>query len=301
MLNRILIVLAGIYSVTLATPGRQLTAAEPEVLAVWPDQPPDEPAGIGEEHAMPANPKDSAPTLRITNVTKPTLSVFRPAPEKQTGSAFIICPGGGHRILAWDKEGTEVAQWLNTLGVTAIVLKYRVPARDENQRWRAAVQDAQRSVSVVRSKSAEWQIAPDRIGILGFSAGGETAALTALFSQRKYSSIDDTDKIPHRPNMAVLVYPAYLVAKDGHSLQPYIEVTGASPPMFFVHAGDDGVSPLNSICLYMKLREAKVPAELHVYGSGGHGFGLRPSKHACSKWPERCADWLNQNGWLTKR
>jgi acetyl esterase/lipase len=274
------------------------SAAEPEVVAVWPEQPPDEPGNIGAETTEPGKPGEQPPTTRITNVTRPTLTVYRPAADRDTKTSVIICPGGGHRILAWDKEGTEVAAWLNRLGVTGIVLKYRVPARDEQQRWRAAVQDAQRAVSLVRSKAQSWELAPDRIGILGFSAGGETAALTALFDERKYSAVDDVDQVSQRPDFAVLVYPAYLIEKDVPRLQSYLRVTDRTPPIFLAHAGDDRVSCLNSVVLYTELKKANVPAELHVYVAGGHGFGLRPSEHACSTWPQRCEEWMKHMQWL---
>jgi acetyl esterase/lipase len=141
-----------------------------------------------------------------------------------------------------------------------------------------------------------------RIGILGFSAGGHlTAAAATNFDRRAYSAVDDIDKISCRPDFAVLVYPAYLLTKDGSALAPQIRVRKECPPMFFAHAGDDPISPRNSVLMYLALKRAGVPAELHVYASGGHGFGLRPSKHPCSRWPGSCADWLRDQSFVKKK
>jgi len=214
----------------------------------------------------------------------------------------VICPGGGYNILAWDLEGEEVAAWLNSLGVTGIVLKYRVPRRPDQAKDKPPVgplQDAQRAVSLVRSKAAEWGIDPKRIGILGFSAGGHlTAAAAANFDRRAYDALDDVDRVSCRPDFAVLVYPGYLVEKGTDQLAPDIRVRKECPPAFFAHAADDGVPAENSVAMYRALRKAGVPAELHVYAAGGHGFGLRPSARPCSTWPQRCADWLRAQGFL---
>jgi acetyl esterase/lipase len=212
----------------------------------------------------------------------------------------VICPGGGHYILAYDLEGTEVAEWLNSIGVTGIVLKYRVPAREREQRWRAAVQDAQRAVSVVRSRAEEWGVDPERIGILGFSAGGETAGLTALFEdERTYDAVDSSDQASCRPNFAILIYPGGFVDREDQ-LRDHIKVSSTTPPMFFVHALDDGVSPFHSVALFSELKNAGVPAELHVYSAGGHGYGLRRTELPVTQWPARCSDWMHQMGWLAQ-
>jgi acetyl esterase/lipase len=277
-------------------------AAEPTVIPLWPGKPP------GETKELPPEQDINKPTdkliggrkiIKLANVSTPTLSVFRPAKDKDTGAAVIICPGGGHHILAFDHEGTEVAEWLNTLGVTGIVLKYRVPARDKNKKWSAAVADAQRAVSLVRSKAGEWGIDPKRIGILGFSAGGQTAALTTLFlDDRQYPAADEIDKVSSRPDFTVLIYPWDLVEKAEPKLQPHVRVAKECPPMFLVHAFDDGVTVNNSLVLALEARKAGVPCELHVYSTGGHGFGIRPVGGPVAEWPKRCEEWLRKSGYV---
>jgi acetyl esterase/lipase len=283
---------------------RAAMAGEPETLNLWPALPPGETAPLPAAEADLTKESENLIAgkrlIRLGNVSTPTLAIYRPAPEKDTGAAVVICPGGGHHILAYDLEGTEVAEWLNTIGVTGIVLKYRVPARHPDKRYLAAVQDAQRAVSTVRAKAADWKIDPARIGILGFSAGGETAGLAAIFEDRQYDAIDDIDKVSARPDFAVLVYPAYFVEPDTVTLKPYVKVTEKTPPMFLVHAIDDPVSASNSLMLTQALKQAKVPAELHVYSTGGHGYGLRRTEQPVTAWPDRCADWLRESKWLVK-
>lgn len=276
------------------------TAVEPLVtLDVWPGEVPGEKDDIGPEQLAPETP--NRPVDRIQNVTKPTIAVYKPEADKDTGAAVLICPGGGYNILAFDLEGTEVAQWLNSIGVTGIVLKYRVPRRKDREKHDAPLQDAQRAMSLVRSKAAEWKIDPQRIGILGFSAGGHLSATTATNSDRRnYEAIDAVDDVSCRPDFAVLVYPAYLLKDNSDELAPEIRVTEATPPIFFAHAGDDRISPENSIRMFLALKQAGVPGELHVYASGGHGFGLRPSEHPCYTWPDRCAAWMKSRGLLEK-
>jgi acetyl esterase/lipase len=163
------------------------------------------------------------------------------------------------------------------------------------------VQDAQRAMSIVRSRAGEWKLDPQRIGILGFSAGGETAALTTCFGEdRQYEPVDDVDKVSSTPNFAVLVYPAYLVQKDNATLQEYIKITAKTPPMFFAHAQNDPIHCGNSVQMALALKNAGVPAELHLYSEGGHGFGLRKTDDPCTSWPQRCQDWLTRSGWLAK-
>jgi len=283
---------------------RSAAAVEPsEILNVWPDQPP------GKATELPAEAdltKDTDNLIagrrlqRIGNVSTPTLAIYRPDPDKDTGAAVVICPGGGHHILAYDLEGTEVAEWLNSIGVTGIVLKYRVPARDPDRRWLAAVQDAQRAMSLVRSKAEDWKIDPARIGILGFSAGGETAGLTAIFEERQYDKIDDVDAVSSRPDFAVLIYAGGFAEKDNATLKPYVKVTSQTPPMFLVHAIDDPVPVANSLLLTGALKQANVPAELHVYSTGGHGYGLRRTEQPVTAWPDRCTAWLQESGLLKK-
>lgn len=292
-----------VFTAALFLLSPSVLASEPAItLDLWPGKPP------GETEELPPEvdtTKDSDQLIagrrvaRIGNVSTPTLAVYQPPAEKRTGAAVVICPGGGHYILAYDLEGTEVAEWLNSLGVTGIVLKYRVPARDPDRRWLAAVQDAQRAMSLVRSRAEPWQIDPARIGILGFSAGGQTAALAACLSdERQYEPIDDVDEVSARPDFAVLVYPGGLLNDQNTALADYVHVSRSTPPMFFAHAQDDRVHPANSLLLALALKRANVPAEVHLYASGGHGFGLRSTDAPCTSWPARCEEWMRQSGWL---
>lgn len=289
--------LATLFTLCLTTvvPAQQ---SRPEI-PLWPGVAPNEPGNIGEEVAERRKGEEPS-TLRITNVTKPTLTVFKPPAGKATGAAVLVCPGGALRILAWDKEGTEVAEWLNSIGVTAFVLKYRVPTRQKEQRWLHGLQDCQRAMSIVRARAKELELDPKRIGILGFSAGGFLAGMTSTsFTERQYKPIDDADKVSSRPDFAVLVYPAYLVSGKTKTLEAHVKVPANAPPMFFAHAWNDRVLPESSIELFKALRSHKIPAELHVFDSGGHGFGLRKSKEPASYWPELCERWMRRNGWLT--
>ncbi|MFN4258691.1 MAG: alpha/beta hydrolase [Gemmataceae bacterium] len=284
--------------------GMAMAADKPLTLDVWSGPAPGEVGKIEEEKLVEGKPGQRT-VKRLTNVSKPTLTVFKPAADKDTGAAVLICPGGGYNILAWDLEGEEVAAWLNSIGVTGVVLKYRVPRRGKltsDGQPIAPLQDAQRALRLVRSKAKEWGIDPDRIGILGFSAGGHlSAAVATNFDQCSYEPMDDVDKLSSRPDYAVLVYPAYLLSKDNLQLTPHIRVSKDTPPTFFAHASDDRILPDNSVQMYLALRRAGVPAELHIYAQGGHGFGLRPSEQPCSTWPARCAEWLKAQGILEKK
>jgi acetyl esterase/lipase len=285
-------------------------AAEPLVLPVWPEAVPADSSTTGPERVRAPSEAPTKNAKWITNVTKPTVTIFRLAKDKNTGTAMIICPGGGYWNLAWDLEGEEVATWLNTAGVTAVVLKYRVPRRPGQPEPLPApgpLLDAQRAVSLIRSRAAEWEIDPKRIGIGGFSAGGHLAVATAThFDRRGYEPIDEIDKVSCRPDFAVAVYPGYLIAQypagvetNKNLLAPYIRIPAETPPIFLVHASDDTVAGAeNCVVMYLALKNANVAAELHVYAQGGHGFGVRPSNLSCSTWTDRCLAWLQDQGML---
>jgi acetyl esterase/lipase len=216
---------------------------------------------------------------------------------------MLVCPGGGYWNLAIDLEGEEVAAWLNTAGITGIVLKYRVPRRPGQPEPLPApgpLLDAQRAVSIVRSRAGEWEIDPHRIGIVGFSAGGHLALATATnFDRRAYEPIDDLDSVSCRPDFAVPVYSGYLVEKETGALASSMRIPAGTPPVFLVHAGDDTEAGAeHSVGMYLALKRAGVPAELHVYATGGHGFGVREKGHPCCTWPQRCVDWLRDQGML---
>jgi len=279
------------------------------VVELWPGEAPEETGHIGPERNRMSPKLDrkqvevTEQTRLIADVTKPTLTMYRPAKEADTGTAVLICPGGGYWDLYWQLEGEEVAAWLNSIGVTGIILKYRVPRRPDEPKAEPArrpLQDAQRAVSLVRSKAGEWKLHPQRIGIVGFSAGGHLAIATATgFEKRTYEPRDGVDDISCRPDFAIAVYPGYLKPKDKDELAPGLHVPPGTPPVFLAHGGGDIISPPeHSVLMYLALRRAGVPAELHIYAAAAHDFGVRPSEHPCSTWTTACATWLRHQGFL---
>lgn len=284
-------------------------AAEPSVttLTLWPGTPPgDEQVTLPPEGDL-TKPDDpliaGRRIIKLGNVSTPLIEVHRPPAALANGTAVIVCPGGGHYILAWDLEGTEVATWLNSLGVTAIVLKYRVPSRTrETKPWQAAVQDAQRAVRLVRAHAEAWNIDPQRIGMLGFSAGGATAAITALrHHEQHYPPVDATDRLSARPNFALLIYTGGLYDAEKKALREVVTVPDDAPPFFFVHAWDDNVSVQNTLLLASALKEKSIPTAVHVYPHGGHGYGLRATAEPVTTWPARAEEWMRRAGLLGVR
>ena len=233
------------------------------------------------------------PVIRLGNVSTPTLTVYTPT-GKNTGAAVVVFPGGAYRILAIDLEGTEVCDWLNSAGITCVLVKYRVPDSGPYPKSSAALQDAQRALGIVRAHATEWHIDPQRIGVLGFSAGAHlSAALSTHFEQRLYDPIDDADKTSCRPDFAVIVYPGYLaLAEQNFAANPEIRVTGQTPSSFIVQAEDDPVHVENSTVYFLALKNAKVPAEMHIYANGGHGYGLRRTDLPVTGWPQLVENWL---------
>ena len=279
-----------------------LTASASESMALWPKGAPGEKGDIGVEKDT-TKPGEGLvggkPVVRIGNVSVPTLTIYRPPKHKNTGAAVVVCPGGGYRILAMDLEGTEVCQWLNSAGITAVLLKYRVPARQGLERYAAPLQDAQRALGLVRFHAAEWHIDSKRIGIMGFSAGGHLSAVASTrFEKRTYDPVDEADQVSCRPDFTMLVYPAYLIRKEGPDLSPELTVTSNTPPTFIVQAEDDHVRVENSLFYYLALKKAGVPAEMHLFASGGHGYGLRESDKAVVSWPKRAVEWMRKLGVL---
>ena len=289
-----------VASLILACPA--LRADKPTVLAVWPGKVPGDYGSIGEERFRSAAESPTKDAKWLTNVTRPTISIYRPPKDKNTGAAMLVCPGGGYWNLAWDLEGEEVAAWLNSVGITGVVLKYRVPRRAGQPELLPApgpLLDAQRALSLVRSRAREWDIDPNRIGMVGFSAGGHLVLSTATnFDKRAYEPIDAVDTVSCRPDFAVAVYPGYLASKAG-SLESYMRIPPGTPPIMLVHANDDTVaSAENSAVMYLALKRAGIPVELHVYAAGEHGFGVRKSAKPVSTWTDRCVDWLRNQGIL---
>jgi len=284
---------------------------KPLVVELWPGKAPEEIGNLGAELERPS-PKLSRKevevtdsTKLITNVTKPTITIHRPAKEKDMGTAIVICPGGGYWNLYWELEGEEVAAWLNSIGVTGVILKYRVPRRPDDVKGEPArrpLQDAQRAVSLIRSKASDWGIDPKRIGMVGFSAGGHLAIATATsFEKRTYDSIDDVDNVSCRPDFAIGVYSGYLKAKDKDELHPNLRIPAGTPPIFLVHGDADIISdPNHSVIMYQALKRAGIPANLIIYAGAAHDFGVRPSDQPCSTWTRSCADWLRQQRFLEK-
>ncbi len=278
--------------------------APPEAFAtlpLWPGTAPGEKGDIGEEKdTTPPDPvvKPEQYIVRLGNVSRPTLTVYRPSKEKDTGTAVLVCPGGGYAILAMNLEGTEVCAWLNSIGVTAILLKYRVPVRAGLPRHGPPLQDAQRALGLIRHRAKEWGIDPKRVGILGFSAGGHlSAAASTNYETRTYPTVDAADSENCRPDFTVLIYPAYLTKnEDMTRLADEIKVTANTPPTFIAMTQDDPVHVENAFAYANALKDAKVPVELHIYPVGGHGYGLRPSKNSVSHWPDRVTEWLRAQG-----
>jgi acetyl esterase/lipase len=207
----------------------------------------------------------------------------------------VVFPGGGYKILAIDLEGTEVCDWLTSKGITCILLKYRVPDTGPYPKSAAALQDAQRAMGLVRLHAAEWHIDPNRIGVLGFSAGGHlSAAISNLYEHRLYDPLDAADKLSCRPDFSVVIYPGYLALADqDFAPNPAIQPTANTPPTFLLQAEDDPVHVENAVVYFLQLKKAKVPAELHVYTQGGHGYGLRPTDLPITHWPLLVETWLH--------
>jgi acetyl esterase/lipase len=283
-----------------------LAADEPLVMNVWPGETVGDFGDIGPERVRTPDEAPTPDAKWLTNVTVPTITVYQPEKGKNARSAMIVCPGGGYWNLAIDKEGKEVAEWLQSIGVTGVVLKYRVPRRPgqpESLPAPGPLLDAQRAVSLVRSKATEWEINPDRIGIGGFSAGGHLALMTATnFDQRKYEPVDEVDAVSCKPNFAMMAYPGYILSSPGSGkLADYIQFPEGTGPLFIVHASDDeerGAQPEQSLALYTAARNAGIDAELHVYGEGKHGFGVRDRGLPVSRWKEVFAGWLKKRGIL---
>jgi acetyl esterase/lipase len=266
-------------------------------IPLWPNGAPNARTDLGPESDATTE-KDNKPAgrivTRITNITSPTLTVYQSPENKRSGAAILVFPGGGYRILAIDLEGSEVCEWLNSIGVTAVLVKYRVPEPTGVPRYQGPLQDAQRAVGIVRSHAGDWKIDPQRIGVLGFSAGGHlSATLLQNTAERTYARVDDADDANCRPNFAVLVYPAYLSIEDkGQEIAPEVEPKPGTPPLFIVQAEDDKSFIQGTLLYYRALVSAKIPAELHVYETGGHGYGLRPTAAPVTLWPHLAEAWL---------
>lgn len=272
--------------------------AEPITLKLWSEGAPEKP-GVVIEAEKRMEPKGPTDVLRVTNVSDPTITVFKP--EKANGTSVVVCPGGGYGILALEHEGTQVCEWLNSLGVTGILLKYRVPIRNKAAGFEP-LQDAQRAIGLVRHHASEWGLHPRRVGILGFSAGGHLAVMTALNANERTYQVDPASDVDDAtPDFLIPVYPAYLVTgADPFTLLSTVKVTPKAPPVCLIHAHDDkgATGPSASVLLYLEYKKLGLPAELHVYHTGGHGFGMRKGQNPVAAWPQRVGEWMGAMGYL---
>ncbi len=282
-----------------------LAFAEPakpdRVFKLWEGKPPGDFSVDGPETYSPPKPTDKLPIVRLTNVSEPRLDLYIPA--KPNGVAVVIVPGGGFGILASEHEGSELATWFRDRGITAGVLQHRCPTNKLPKPWELPAWDTQRAVSLVRAKAAELGVQPDKIGVFGFSAGGQVS-LIATTSPRLYPAADAIDQVSPRPDFLMLCYAWHILA-DGSTteLKPEIHIDAQTPPAFIAQAYDDpGSLAEGSTLAFLALRKAKVPAELHIYATGGHGFGMRPSpeKQAPGDFPGRLEGWLKARGLLAK-
>jgi len=300
-MNRSALIFAAVVAVLSAGLDAQKPAWQPApghlTLPLWPSAAPGEPANMPAEVDT-TTAKDSLiagrPLIRLGNVSTPTLTLYSPK-GKNTGAAVVVFPGGGYQILAIDLEGTEVCDWLTARGIACVLVKYRVPNTGPYPKSAAALQDAQRAMGMVREHAAAWHIDPHRIGVLGFSAGAHlAAALSTHYDQRLYGHVDAADQLSCRPDFAVIIYPGYLALADqGFAPNPDVTPTADTPPTFLVQAEDDPVHVENAVVYFMQLKKAKVPAELHVYAQGGHGYGLRRTDLPVTNWPQTMAVWLH--------
>ena len=271
-------------------------------MPIWPGAVPDAKPSAGPE-ADTTTAKDNLiagkPLIRLGNVSTPMLAIYEPK-SRNTGAAVVVFPGGGYQILAMDLEGTEVCDWLNGIGVTCALLKYRVPDSGPYPKSPAALEDAQRALGIVRQHATEWHIDPHRVGVLGFSAGAHlAAALSTHFDQRLYPPVDAADRESCRPDFAVVIYPGYLaIAEQSFAANSDIHVTANTPPTFLVQAEDDTVHVENSTVYFLELKKAGVPAEMHLYAQGGHGYGLRRTKLPVTTWPQTAEVWMHTIGAL---
>lgn len=262
-----------------------------EPLSIWPDLAPGE-TKKSRGKAQPNRVNETPPITRVVEITEPTMTIhLAPRPN---GAAVVILPGGGFGKVVPDMEGSEAAPFLNKIGISVFVLSYRTKSKSDVNGWLKPLQDAQRAISLVRSRAKEWKLDPAKIGLFGFSAGGQVAVRLLCDNGRKaYPRLDKVDDIEHRPNFALLIYPWNLYDAKADGLVDGLVIPKNCPPTFLVHTDDDASTSLGTVCIYMALKKQRVPAELHVYGNGGHGYGLRPRTGSqISTWPQHATNWL---------
>ena len=274
----------------------QFAFAQSPAIKLFPQGAPGETSLLKEKRNTDGPQTGNHSVLRITNVGIPEITIYPARGRHKSDAAMIVCPGGGYHILAYDLEGTEICEWLNLSGITAVLLKYRVPRRAGRPKHEAPLQDAQRAISYVRAHASELDINPDKIGIMGFSAGAHLSAMASNhYDHRSYTPFDAIDSVSCKPDFCLLVYPAYLSGKD-LQLSSDIKVTRETPPTMLIQAEDDKYFINSSIFYYYALKQAGVPATLHLYNRGGHGYGLRDTGAPVNLWPERAEEWFREIG-----
>lgn len=267
-------------------------------ITLFPNGAPGETEQLIEHEDMTGNRVAGCPVLRISNVSQPTIT-FYPAPkDNNSGTTIIVNPGGGYAILAYNLEGTEICKRFNSFGINCVLLKYRVPRREGLAKHEAPLQDLQRAIAYTRSNAKKWNIDENKIGVMGFSAGAHLATMASnSFNELTYSKIDEKDEVSIRPDFCMLIYPAYL-AGENFSLAPEIELSNETPPTFIVQTQDDYRLLNSSLFYYYALKESKVSTTMHLYPSGGHGYGLRNTGDLVNEWPYRAISWLSDIGML---
>ncbi len=273
------------------------TAAEPLTLKLWPDGTPTAMVPKSEATIKLIQSYGGVNANRISDVSDPTITIYRP--EKPNGTSVIVAPGGGFMFLSYAHEGTQVCEWLNSLGITAVLLKYRTPTRDEKEMFELPVQDAQRALGLVRQHVTEWQLDPKRVGLLGFSAGANLAGHAAWDrGDRTYPQTPGVDD-PRGPDFLIFIYGGGFLDKDDKSkFRPGFSVPADAPPVFFLVAHDDKANPIEAALLYLEYKKRDLSAELHICAKGGHGFGMRKDGKPINDWPQRCAEWMKSLGYL---
>ena len=273
-----------------------MVMAQQAPVLLFPNGAPGETQKLKQKDDLSGNKVAGCPVLRISDVSEPTLT-FYPAPaDNNSGATIIVNPGGGYHILAYNLEGTEICQRFNSHGVNCVLVKYRVPRREGLEKHEAPLQDLQRAIAYTRSHAAEWKIDPDKIGVMGFSAGAHLAAMASnSYNERTYPKVDNVDDANLRPDFCVLIYPAYLDGEN-FSISPELKVTEKTPPTFIVQTQDDHRLLNSSIFYYYALKEAKVPVSMNLYPTGGHGYGLRNTGDLVNEWPHRVMSWLQDVG-----
>ena len=274
--------------------------AQHNPVLLFPDGAPGESRKMKQVDDLGGNKVAGCPVLRISNVSEPTLT-FYPAPAgNNTGATIIVNPGGGYNILAYNLEGSEICKRFNSFGVNCVLVKYRVPRREGLEKHTAPLQDLQRAIAYTRSHANEWNIDPDRIGVMGFSAGAHLAAMASTaYGERTYPKTDAFDEANLRPDFCILIYPAYL-SGENFSITPELKVNAGTPPTILIQTQDDKSYIDSSLFYYYALKQANVPAAMHLYPSGGHGYGLRNTGHTVNEWPHRVLSWMRDIGMTGK-